>query len=300
MMTSSPEISIIIPTYNHGHLIKRCLQSIIEQTFTDWEAVIINNLSEDNTVQVVRGFHENRFRLVDFHNNGIIAASRNEGIRLAGGEFIAFLDSDDWWGQKKLAISRRYLNSADIVFHDVAIQTPKGRKIIQKFRGRCLISPVLADLLGGGNALATSSIVVRKDILRRSGDFDESRDLISIEDFDLWLRIAMLTERFVYIPRTLGSYWIGGQNTNEMSKRKIAQLKAIYKKYEPFLGIEARKQAELHLCYSIGRIKQKLGNWQEALQLFRDSMKSRNREDRLKALFFIVAISIFRNLSVKF
>ena len=96
-MNKIPAVSIVIPTYNHGYFLKKCLQSVIDQTLTDWEAIVINNFSEDNTIDVVNSFHDPRIHLVNFKNNGIIAASRNEGIKISNADLIAFLDSDDSW-----------------------------------------------------------------------------------------------------------------------------------------------------------------------------------------------------------
>ena len=95
-------VSVVVPTYNHARFIGDALRSVVAQTFGDWEAVVVNNFSTDDTVDVVRGIGDPRIRLVDFANHGIIAAGRNEGIRLATGDYVAFLDSDDAWHPGKL------------------------------------------------------------------------------------------------------------------------------------------------------------------------------------------------------
>ena len=298
-MTASPEISIIVPTFNHGHLIGRCINSIIGQTFQNWECIIINNFSEDNTVEVIKRFTENRLKLTNFRNKGVIAASRNEGIRIAKGKYLAFLDSDDWWYSEKLDIVKRCLHSADIVFHDLDIYAPEGKRGLRKFRGRYLSRPVFADLMKRGNALPNSSVAVRKSIVDKVGGFNENPRFISIEDFDLWLKISRVTNRFVYIPRALGAYWMGDQNTNELSEKKIVQIREVHEKYRDFLLEDDRKQSKLHMLYSIARIKQRTGDWREARRLFRMSMGARDFRDRLKSLFFFVVISLFRPLSIR-
>lgn len=95
MNNEFPFFSIVIPTYNHGHFIKQCLESVLNQTYTHWEIIVVNNYSEDNTVEVVESLSDKRIRLINFSNAGIIAASRNKGIELANGDWICFLDSDD-------------------------------------------------------------------------------------------------------------------------------------------------------------------------------------------------------------
>src|SRR3989304_1426515 len=79
-MTPSPLVSVIIPTYNHAHFLREALESVCAQTHANWEAVVINNYSEDNTVEVVESFKDPRIRLENFRNNGVIAAFRNRGI----------------------------------------------------------------------------------------------------------------------------------------------------------------------------------------------------------------------------
>ena len=95
-------VSIIMPTFNQGHLISKAIESIIAQTFSNWELIIINNFSLDDTLERVEGFDDPRIRIYNYSNNGIIAASRNLGIEKALGQYLAFLDSDDYWSSTKL------------------------------------------------------------------------------------------------------------------------------------------------------------------------------------------------------
>ena len=88
---AAPIVSIIIPCYNHAHFLREALQSVQMQSFSDWEVVVINNYSKDETIAVVTSFEDSRIRLENFHNNGVIAASRNRGIALARGRYIAIL-----------------------------------------------------------------------------------------------------------------------------------------------------------------------------------------------------------------
>ena len=87
-----PIVSIIIPTYNHAKFISKALQSIIDQTFKKWEAIIIDNNSTDDTDKILKKFSDNRIKCLKINNNGVIAKSRNLGIKSAKGEWIAFLD----------------------------------------------------------------------------------------------------------------------------------------------------------------------------------------------------------------
>ena len=117
-MDTIPVVSVIIPTYNRASDLKRALNSVQEQTFVNWEALVVDNNSEDNTDEIVIGFNDPRIKLFKINNDGVIAASRNKGIKEASGEYIAFLDSDDWWAPNKLELSVAALKAgSDIVYH---------------------------------------------------------------------------------------------------------------------------------------------------------------------------------------
>ena len=88
----NPLISVVMPTFNNGHLIGRSVQSVIEQTYTNWELLIIDNNSDDNTSEVLSRLSDDRIRLFSVTNNGVIGVSRNLGIQKSRGEWIAFLD----------------------------------------------------------------------------------------------------------------------------------------------------------------------------------------------------------------
>ena len=114
----NPEVSIILPTYNQAKYLYQAIESVINQTFQNWECIVINNYSEDNTISIVNNFEDQRVRLVNFANKGIIAASRNKGINLARSDIIAFLDSDDFWDRDKLNECLDVLNNGyDLVCH---------------------------------------------------------------------------------------------------------------------------------------------------------------------------------------
>lgn len=209
-----PVVSIVIPTYNRVRDLERALKSVFAQTYSDWEALVVDNHSSDNTDDLIKSCNDSRINLFKIHNNGVIAASRNLGIQHANGEYVAFLDSDDWWAPQKLEKSLKHLDAgADVVYHDLFLMTKHRQKLLwQKTRTRVLKNPVFEDLIINGNALNTSSVVLRRSILEDINGFAEDRGLIGSEDYDVWLRTAKITEEFVRIPRTLGYYWAGDGN----------------------------------------------------------------------------------------
>lgn len=284
--------SVIIPTYNHGHLIGKCLSSVVTQSFPAWEAIVVNNYSEDNTIDVVEGFRDERIRLINFSNKGIIAASRNEGIRQAQGDFVAFLDSDDVWYPRKLEIVNKCAGKADVIYHNLDIYTARGRKIIHGERRRQVRAPVFKDLMVNGNPLLNSGVVVRRSVVERAGGLSEDEELTTIEDFDLWLKISLITDNFVYVNKKLGRYEAGQGNLVKSGARQISRIESIFDKYSPLLSKDESEQAIMQKAYLIGRIQQKSGLRDEAIRSFQQSSRSRSSLIRMKSNLLIAMVRL--------
>ena len=227
MSVNGPLISIVIPTYNHANFLKAAIESVIAQTYQNWQVIIVNNFSDDNTIQIVDGFNDDRIKLINFRNNGVIAASRNEGIRNSVGEYVAFLDSDDVWKPEKLARCVEELNAGnDIVCHG-ELWTGRGKKSRVVMYGP-LSRATYSKLLYHGNCISTSATVVRRSILVRLGGFDERPEFITAEDYDLWMRIAEVTKKIAFIAEALGEFRRhGGNASNAVIRNMLAELEVI-------------------------------------------------------------------------
>lgn len=284
-------ISIILPTFNRSHVLGRAIDSVLAQTYSNWELIIVDNHSSDQTDILVNNYHSSKIVLLKIHNEGIIAKSRNCGINHAQGELIAFLDSDDWWYSNKLEIAEKYLHNADIVYHDLDSHTEKGKRFRKPTQGRHLKRPVFVDLMTKGNAIANSSVVVRKSIIEQVDGLCEDKSLISKEDFDLWLRISRITEEFVFIRKSLGAYWCGGVNISKSSEQQIQRLKKRHDKFIGFLTGKDRELAERLMNYSTGRAYAKLGLTNNAIESFKVSARSQNPLIKLKSIISIIYIS---------
>jgi glycosyltransferase involved in cell wall biosynthesis len=256
---NTPLFSIIIPTFNHAHLIKKCLLSLIDQTYPNWEAIVVNNYSEDDTIEVVESFQDSRIRIINFHNQGIIAAARNEGIRSSKGNWIAFLDSDDWWYPSKLTKILPLLDNYDLIYHKLDIYKPTG-KGWGEIRGHCYMSPIFDNLLVKGNQIPNSSALIKKQVIEEVGYLSEEPNLFAIEDYDLWLRVSKLTERFYYLNQSLGAYWVGGENYSKADRKSIGRMKFLYSKHLPTISEKSKKSAQAILCYIVTRERMLCGD----------------------------------------
>jgi glycosyltransferase involved in cell wall biosynthesis len=210
-------VSVVIPTYNHAHFLRGALESVLDQSYTQWEAVIIDNHSEDNTEDVVKGFSDPRLRLLKIRNNGVIAASRNLGIRESTGQWIAFLDSDDCWYPRKLEVIMAAAitdGEWDVLSNDEArVETQTGVRRINRYGPYC--EKFYEALLTKGNRLSTSATVIRRDFLRRHDlAFDERPQYVTVEDYALWLELARHGARFKFIPEVHGEFVVHGGNNS--------------------------------------------------------------------------------------
>ena len=227
------KVSIVMPTFNRAYCLRRTIQSVLDQTHANWELLVVDNTSTDNTERLVEQFGDERIRFFQVLNNGIIAFSRNIGIAAASGRFIAFMDSDDPWLPRKLELSLAMLSSGfDIVYHDLYVTDGEDRsKKTKTGVSRYLNSPVLHDLVKNGNGINTSSVVAKADMVKAVGGFTESRESIGIEDYDLWVRIAMQTDRFGFIKEPLGYYTVDGNGTlnKDLIEKNLLYIAEHYK-----------------------------------------------------------------------
>ena len=186
-------VSVIMPTYNHEKFIVKAIESVLNQTYKTFELIIIDNYSEDDTEKIVASYIDDRIIYLKFRNNGIIAASRNHGIKHSHGEYIAFLDSDDFWHKQKLEKQLAHFGTPEIIgvaSKAVLISdTPYYRKDNLARSKRGYVDYNYRDILNR-NRIITSSLIVRRETFDPSGLFDEDKAFSFIEDYELWLRMA--------------------------------------------------------------------------------------------------------------
>ena len=268
----SARVSVIIPTYNRARDLRRALASVISQSLQDWEILVVDNHSQDDTARVVEELRDARVRLLSVHNHGVIGVSRNLGVAHAGGEYLAFLDSDDWWLPAKLERCVRALDAgADVVYHDLYLaRTASNGLRLQRATTWQLASPVFNDLLERGNALVNSGVVVRRSTLLAAGGLSEDPRIASWEDYECWLRLARVTERFHRLGEVLGFYWAGGGNVTAPARtvRNLTHLREMY--FEP-AGCSRDRDLPGWYHYNLGRAHCQLGAYREAVHHLRQA-----------------------------
>jgi glycosyltransferase involved in cell wall biosynthesis len=257
-------VSIIIPTYNHAHFLYEALQSVCDQTFSDWEALVINNYSEDDTIEVVRAFNDSRIHLVNFRNNGIIAASRNHGIGMARGKYLAFLDSDDAWFPEKLSTCITMLEGGcDLVCH--GLHWFGNERDRDQYYGPASRATYDA-LLYKGNCIATSATIVRKELVEAVGGFSESLEVVTAEDYHLWLKLSQAGVEMNFVNQVLGSYRFHATNAGTPIKQSTA-VKNVIEEFFPRRQLRSLKD-NVRIRFRYGIIDYGLGRSMQANRQF--------------------------------
>jgi glycosyltransferase involved in cell wall biosynthesis len=215
---SAPRFSVVVPTHQAAAFIGDTLGGVLAQTFQDFEVVVVDNGSTDGTDEIVDGLGDDRIHYRWQEDSGLPANSRNVGISMATGEYVAFLDADDSWTLEKLERVEAALQAdpgLDVICHDVEIVAPDGS--VTGMRAYALEDgDPYAQLLYRGNFLTTSATTVRRSVLERHGGFSERSEWVTTEDYDLWLRIARDGGHFAMLAETLGRYLVhpGGASAN--------------------------------------------------------------------------------------
>ena len=165
--------SIILPTYNQSDFLRKSIDSIVSQTFVNWELLVIDNNSTDETDNVIRSFQDNRIKVYKINNQNILAKSRNLGIKKSTSSWLCFIDSDDIWYPKKLEITKKYIETenGDLFYHDLNFINKKFFFIKKKIhdKSKKITNPVLKYFAYNGNGVGQSSVVVKKEILEKIG-----------------------------------------------------------------------------------------------------------------------------------
>jgi len=268
-------VSVVIPTYNRSEELKIALESVLSQTYQNFEVIIVDNNSTDGTDAMLKDLNDQRIRLLKINNNGVIAASRNLGIDASSGKWIAFLDSDDWWYSNKLERVMYYCNSGyDVCYHDLKIISSQRKFSLyqKKMSGYQVKKPVFNDLIQLGNALSNSSVVVKTSLIKQISGLCEDIKLIGSEDYECWIRLSKLTNKFKYIPETLGYYWIGTSNTSNATL-SLANLQYINKRYITKFNEENNSELPVWWVYSYARALYLTGDVLNARSLLRNLTK---------------------------
>jgi glycosyltransferase involved in cell wall biosynthesis len=262
-----PFISVVIPTFNSEKFVTKTLETVYSQTYNNYEVIVSDDGSSDNTVEVVKevfdkyGHRENKI-LINSHGGPGVA--RNKGIEIASGQWIAFLDSDDQWYQEKLQKVADYINQHkeyNVICHSLLYKDKKKIKHFYYYKNFNFKIPAFLSLYRR-NALTPSSVIIKKTILVEAGLFNV--ELPSAQDYELWLRLSLLIEtRINYIKDILGISISRENNISANIEERFRCMKKIGEMYStklygvctfPFIE-ERRFKGEIYTTLGTSFIK---------------------------------------------
>lgn len=277
-MSSIPLVSVIIPAYNASKWIAKTIESVLAQDFKEYEIIVVNDGSTDDTEAVVSRFGE---KVQCIHKlNGGQASARNAGIRAARGKYLAFVDADDLWTKDKLGLQVKLLEATDAVwvYSDAfAFDGLSGRtlykfsRLFRQYDGDILKPLLLRDFI------SMPTPVIRRSVFEKTGLFNEKDNMRLGEDWDMWLRIAAIYP-VALIPQPLAYYRVhsasitGGADPFIKMQGWLAVVEEAVSR-EP-IRLESLKSRALSYVYiSTGRLLAVRGQTASARRMFLQAIR---------------------------
>jgi len=246
-MSKNPLISVIVPIYNGEKFLSQTIQSVIHQTYANWELILVDDGSTDKTPSIIKKFEQSDQRIIKIilpNSSGGPAHPRNIGLDLAKGEYIAFLDADDLWDSQKLTLQIDFLKNtkADMVHCSSNIINSKGDEIgtIKSYTKHYLFKLFLGNLTAFmiNNPVILSSSLVSSSIIF---PFREDKDLQAVEDWFLWIEL-----------------YLSGKNIQILNKNLMS-----YRKHEDSISniLDEMQFLRSFKIYTVLLLEQKIGLW---------------------------------------
>ena len=265
------KVSVIIPAFNQARFLAQAVESVLRQTHREIEVVVIDDGSTDTTPEVAQSFGD-RIKYVRQDNAGLPAA-RNRGLQESTGEYVSFLDSDDFFQPDKIERQARLLDAdaaLGFVYCDVVMVDEAGQALADGYSvtasGRRLSGDIFPSLMLGGY-FPPHTVLIRRRVLESVGNFDP--ELGGHADYDLWLRVAGAGHRAGYVDEKLASYRNHGDSMSKdgqhMADTRAATLRKIARLHPELVGQAAHELQRVH--QELFSANQWLNaNWKRALQ----------------------------------
>lgn len=274
--------SVIIPIYNRERSVGKAINSVLKQTFTDFELILVDDCSTDNSVQVISEIKDERIKIFKLKKNSGAAAARNSGIKQAKGSYVSFLDSDDYYDRDFLQKTYNTLSSTN---EKVGFSWTGVRYFENKEETEYLWTPhrkntAYLTFLYSLHIGTNSGITVKKEVFNACGNFREN--LPAAEDTEFFLRITQKFD-YIFIPEILINIHKDGSDRLSKNYKKIAKAYNIFLP-EHFKYIDKNKSLQLKYYYKMMWLNYHLGNKTEARKFYSMIPGTFNR-GKLKSLF---------------
>jgi glycosyltransferase involved in cell wall biosynthesis len=246
-----PKVSVVIPTHNRAEFLRTAIQSVLKQTFQNFEIIVVDDASEDHTSAVIKSVGDARIRYVRHETHSGQGATRNAGLHKASGEYVALLDDDDEWLPEKLEKQVRVLDGSSsnvgMVYTGVLRIEASSRRLIDRIipgkRGSLFQDLCQKNWIGG-----CSSVMVRRSCFEKVGWFDE--ELAAQADYDMWLRISQEFD-IEYIREPLVFYIAHDNTISTNYESRIQGMEMQLRKYGSLFSRDPRNYSRRYFALGV-------------------------------------------------
>ena len=290
----SPLVSVIMNCYNGAKYLDESIQSVISQTYDNWELIFWDNRSEDKSSEIFKKYQDKRFKYFYANKHTSLYEARNLAIQKSTGDFISFLDTDDLWDKQKLEKQMDYFDdqSIGLVYSNYWLVKKDLRKKKISFRKKLYRGDVYNELLNNYNIGILTVIIRKKNYEELKKKFDERFSIIG--DFDLFLRLSKLC-KFESVQTPLAYYRLHGKNLSTIHKEKEIEE----------LTIWLRENEDTLNKFNVKRIKKNIyrrkfvnckidGNYKECLNILLNS--GLNLLNLKNLIIFLLPVAILKKL----
>lgn len=293
---ANPIVSVVVTTYNRKDLLKETIDSILNQTYENFELIVVDNYSDYDFLSYIESFNDNRISAFQNQNNGIIAANRNIGIKKAKGEYIAFCDDDDYWELNKLDIQLKCFENNTIVgvgSNHFRLTGKVIQKPIQQYQKDKMLD---FHALMMFNSVALSSLMIRN----LGFLFEEKESLIAVEDFDFQLQLTKeIPKSILLLAEPLIFYRIDSTNKNS-GITQARNVILVIKKYEDVISQNTVNKLFHLRYYFLAKMELNALLKKESRKHFRESLKYRTENNKNRNIIFGLILSHLPDFIIKY
>lgn len=242
------KVSVVIPVYNSSKHLSECLSSVINQTYKNLEIIVIDDYSSDNSIEIIESFKDSRIKLIKHSENMGAAKTRNDGIESATGDFICFLDSDDYWKLKKIEKQLRFIKEKAFIYSEYMYLKGNRTHIARVPRS------LTYEQLLKNSAIFTSTVMINMKYVNKEDIY--MPNIRMGQDYGAWYKILKKVGTAYGMDEVLSIYRVGNKSLSSNKLKAIKRTWNLYKMEKlPFI-----KRVYVFICYAINAVKRRIKN----------------------------------------
>ena len=240
------KVSVVIPVYNSSKYIKECLDSVINQTYKNIEIIIVNDKSTDDSLDIIKSYKDKRIKVINLHKNVGVSIARNKGVDNCSGDYICFLDSDDYWNLKKIEKQIKFIKNKTFIYSDYEFLNNGKRKKVSVPKTITYKEALKNTTIFTSTVMFNMKYLNKEDIympnVRKGGDTST------------WWKVLKKVNTAYGMNEVLSIYRVEGKS---LSSNKIKALKRTWDIYK-LENINMFKRIYYFLCYIFNAIKRRV------------------------------------------